>query len=108
LRAWRQTVNDAHWANFAELRAIYPQADQVGRCIVFNLGGNKYRLVAAIHYNRGVAYVRHVLTHAQVLHGKRKLRREHISRLADFFGVSPAAFGFECEVKRKGKAEGGR
>lgn len=37
----------------------------MGRCIVFNLGGNKYRMVAAIHYNRGAVYVRHVLTHAQ-------------------------------------------
>jgi mRNA interferase HigB len=44
----------------------------VGRCIVFNLGGNKYRLVAAIHYNRGVAYIRHVLTHAQYDRGKWK------------------------------------
>lgn len=47
-------------------------------------------------------------TLSAVLHGKRKLRRDHISRVADFFGVSPAAFGFKCEVKRKGKAEGGR
>lgn len=65
LRAWRQTVNDAHWANFAELRAVYPHADNVGRCTVFNVGGNKYRLVAAIHYNRGIVYLRHVLTHAE-------------------------------------------
>lgn len=65
LRGWRDNVKQAHWANFAELRAMYPHADQVGRCTVFNLGGNKYRLVAAIHYDRGVVYVRHVLTHAE-------------------------------------------
>lgn len=31
---------------------------------MFNIGGNKYRLIAAIHYNRGKIYVRNVLTHA--------------------------------------------
>jgi len=44
---------------------MYPQADQVGRCTVFNIGGNNYRLIAAIHYNTGVVYIRHVLTHAE-------------------------------------------
>lgn len=33
-------------------------------------------------------------TISEVLHGKRKLRREHVGRLAAFFGVSPAVFGF--------------
>ena len=36
-----------------------------GRFTVFNIGGNKARLVAAIHYNRKKVYLRHVLTHAQ-------------------------------------------
>ena len=40
-------------------------------------------------------------TISEVLHGKRKLRREHIGRLAAFFGVSPAVFGFEREDRRK-------
>jgi mRNA interferase HigB len=38
---------------------------QVGRFTVFNIGGNKYRLIAAIHYNRGKVYVRHILTHEE-------------------------------------------
>lgn len=33
-------------------------------------------------------------TISEVLHGKRKLRREHVARIAAFFGVSPAVFGF--------------
>ena len=40
-----------------------PHADQVGKFTVFNIGGNKYRLIAVIHFNRGKVYVRHVLTH---------------------------------------------
>jgi mRNA interferase HigB len=63
LRRWFKTVSDAVWESFADVRAVYAQADQVGRFTVFNIGGNKYRLIAAIHYNRGKVFVRHVLTH---------------------------------------------
>ena len=42
---------------------MFPQADQVGKKTVFNIGGNKYRLIAAIHYNRGRVYIRAILTH---------------------------------------------
>jgi mRNA interferase HigB len=64
LRAWHHVVEQADWKNFAEVRATYAGADVVGRFVVFNIGGNKYRLIAAIHYNRGKVYVRHVLTHS--------------------------------------------
>ena len=35
----------------------------IGDCVVFNIAGNKYRLIASIHFNRGKVYIRHVLTH---------------------------------------------
>ena len=38
---------------------------QVGRFTVFDVGGNKYRLITAIHFNRRKVYVRRVLTHAE-------------------------------------------
>ena len=65
LQGWYQAVRSAQWKSFAEVRRAFAHADQVGRCTVFNIGGNKYRLIAAIHYNRGIVYVRNVLTHAQ-------------------------------------------
>ena len=65
LRRWLKTVTRADWGSFAELRGTYRHADQVGKLTVFNIGGNKYRLVAAIHFNRGKVFVRHVLTHAE-------------------------------------------
>jgi mRNA interferase HigB len=49
--------------NLAQLRETFPQADQVGKFTVFNIGGNKVRRVAAVHYNRNKIYIRHVLTH---------------------------------------------
>ncbi len=37
----------------------------MGDLIVFNIGGNKYRLIASIHFNRGKVYIRRVLTHSE-------------------------------------------
>ena len=63
LRAWYKAVSRAVWADFAEVRALYPHADQVGKFTVFNIGGNKYRLVAAVHYRGKRIYVRFIGTH---------------------------------------------
>jgi mRNA interferase HigB len=50
--------------DFNELREVFASADYVGGLTVFNIGGNKYRLIASIHYNRHKVYIRDVLTHA--------------------------------------------
>lgn len=63
LRAWYRVVQHAEWKNFADVRKVYASASQVGKFTVFDIGGNKYRLIAVIHYDRGRVYVRHVLTH---------------------------------------------
>jgi mRNA interferase HigB len=65
LAHWYQLMKHNNFASFAELRAIFPAADQVGKLTVFNIGGNKARLVAAIHYNRRRIYIRAVLTHQE-------------------------------------------
>jgi mRNA interferase HigB len=62
---WYRLMNSTDFSNFAELRSVMPAADQVGRLTVFNVGGNKVRLIAAIHYNRRKIYVRAVLTHTE-------------------------------------------
>lgn len=72
LRRWFRTVSAAEWTSFTEVRATYANADQVDRFTVFNIGGNKYRLIAVIHYNRGKIFVRHVLTHREYDLGKWK------------------------------------
>ena len=58
--------------SFAELRQTFPNADPVGNLIVFNVGGNKARLIAAIHFNRQKVYIRAVLTHQEYDDGKWK------------------------------------
>ena len=63
LRAWFRYVEHSDWKRFADVRVSFPSADQVGKFTLFNIGGNKCRLIAAIHYNRDKVFVRAVLTH---------------------------------------------
>ncbi len=65
LQHWYRLMKAGAFRSFAELRAVFPAADQVGRLTVFNIGGNKARLIAAIHYNRQKVYIRAVLTHVE-------------------------------------------
>jgi len=44
---------------------MFSSADKVGKLTVFNIGGNKVRIIAAIHYNRKIVYIRAVLTHKE-------------------------------------------
>ncbi len=62
---WFRVVRNTQFGSFAEIRAVFPSADKVGEWVVFNVGGNKYRLIASVHYNRGKLYVRDVLTHRE-------------------------------------------
>ena len=72
LNAWYRIMTTTDFGSFAELRRVFSSADRVGQFTVFNIGGNKYRLIAAIHYNRKKAYIRHILTHAEYDSGRRK------------------------------------
>ncbi|MSU78028.1 MAG: type II toxin-antitoxin system HigB family toxin [Gemmataceae bacterium] len=65
LSAWYQVVEDASWDSFADVRRTYNSADQVGSKTVFNVGGNKFRIVAFIDYEAAKIFVRAVLTHKE-------------------------------------------
>ncbi|MEP7198686.1 MAG: type II toxin-antitoxin system HigB family toxin [Chloroflexota bacterium] len=65
LEHWYRTFKRNSVRSFVETRALWSSADQVGKLTVFNIGGNKARLIAAIHYNRQRIYVRAVLTHEE-------------------------------------------
>jgi mRNA interferase HigB len=72
LEAWYQLAERAEWKDFAQVREVFGSADMVGRFTVFNIGGNKFRLIAVIHFDRGKLFIRHVLTHAEYDEGKWK------------------------------------
>jgi mRNA interferase HigB len=62
---WLKLMNLATFKSFDELRSVFPSADLVGDLIVFNIGGNKYRLITSIHFNRQKVYIRYILTHSE-------------------------------------------
>jgi len=65
LARWYTILRKADFKDFNELRTTFPSADWVEGLIVFNIGGNRYRLIAALHFNRKRVYVRQVLTHEE-------------------------------------------
>ncbi len=73
LDAWYKIVKRTSFSNFAELRNVFPGTDRVNGLTVFNIGGNKVRLIAAVHYNTQRLYIRHVLTHKE--YDKNKWRK---------------------------------
>lgn len=67
---WLAKTRAASWRSFAGVRATFSAADAVrvrsGRSVViFNIAGNRYRLVAAVHDNRGILFVLRFMTHAE-------------------------------------------
>jgi mRNA interferase HigB len=66
LEVWHSTVERADWATPADVKTIFGDASVLkhGR-VVFNIGGNKFRLVARINYPYRVVYIRFVGTHAE-------------------------------------------
>jgi len=65
LEAWYGVVRGAKWKTPAEMKRVYPSADLVGRRTVFNIAGNKYRLIARVNYESQRVFVLYLLTHAE-------------------------------------------
>jgi mRNA interferase HigB len=65
LLAWYKVVKTADWANFGDVRETDPKASPVGNCVVFNIGGNKYRLIARVIYAKRRLYVLRIMTHEE-------------------------------------------
>ena len=63
LQDFRRKVEKGSFGNFAELRAVFPAVDKVGELVVFDIGGNKYRLIAYIRFEKQIVYIKAVLTH---------------------------------------------
>jgi mRNA interferase HigB len=66
LRAWYEMVKAADWHTPAALKAQIRTASLLGNDrVVFNIAGNKYRLVVAVNYSYQALYIRFVGTHGQ-------------------------------------------
>jgi mRNA interferase HigB len=72
LNVFIDVAREAVWKSIVDVRQIYPHADAVGKCTVFNIKGNHYRLVVKIDYRTQIIYIKKVLTHAEYDKGKWK------------------------------------
>ena len=76
LKSWYKLVKNTNFKDFNELRMVFNSVDQVGKLTVFNISGNHFRLIAAIHFNRQKVFIRNVLTHTE--YDKGKWKKENI------------------------------
>ena len=66
LKAWFAEVSRATWSSMADVKARYRHASVIdGERVVFNIGGNKYRLVVQINYAYRIVYVRFIGSHQE-------------------------------------------
>ena len=66
LKAWYAIAAKADWSSPVEVKAMYGNASVVGdNRVVFNIGGNRYRLVVRFDYPRRLGFVRFVGTHSE-------------------------------------------
>ena len=72
LQYWFDITKRAVWLNPSDVRTDFNSVDFVGDLVVFDIGGNKYRLIAAIKYRWQVLYIRHILTHQEYDQGNWK------------------------------------
>ncbi|OFZ97856.1 MAG: addiction module toxin RelE [Betaproteobacteria bacterium RIFCSPLOWO2_02_FULL_62_17] len=66
LRSWYAAASRADWHAPADIKADYRSASFIANNrVVFNIKGNEYRLVVAVHYNRGMMFIRFIGTHRE-------------------------------------------
>ena len=65
LDAWFRIAKKALWQTLSDVRKTFASADAVEKWTVFNIKGNKYRLITEINYRFRRIYIRQVLTHAE-------------------------------------------
>lgn len=63
MREWIKVARAGDWENFSDVRNTFNHADIYGSCIIFDVGGNKYRIIAKTAYRIKVIFIRDVLTH---------------------------------------------
>lgn len=65
LTAWYKITLKARWHSFQDVKKTFQTVDMYGRCLIFNIGGNNFRLIACINYEAQIVYIKAILTHAE-------------------------------------------
>ncbi len=69
---WYRASANCQWKSFREVRQVFGSADWVKPYVVFNVAGNKYRLIAEINFRSQTLFIRHILTHQEYAEGRWK------------------------------------
>lgn len=72
LDTWYRLIKFSSPGDFSELKRTFPATDKVGNQHVFDIGGNKLRLIAIVQYRAQKLFIQHVLDHREYDHGKWK------------------------------------
>jgi mRNA interferase HigB len=65
LDTWYEATLETIWRNFDDVKKTFRTADIYGDCTIFDIAGNKYRLIATINYDLEQVYIETILTHAE-------------------------------------------
>ncbi len=65
LNAWYKLALKAQWKSFDDVKNTFGSTDLYRECLIFNIGGNNYRLIAGINYETQTVYIKSILTHAE-------------------------------------------
>ncbi len=65
LKYWYRIAKDAKWQSFTDVRKTFASADSYKILVIFNIAGNKYRLITKIEYGLGIIYIGKVMTHSE-------------------------------------------
>ena len=65
VEAWWKVTKAARWEHLDECRRSFSSVDQVGRCLIFNILGNRYRLIAVVSWRNQRIYVKALFTHRE-------------------------------------------
>ena len=65
MRLWISVVRKASWQSFSDIRNTFNHCDANCNCVIFDIGGNKYRIIAKAAFRKRLLFIRAVLTHAE-------------------------------------------
>jgi mRNA interferase HigB len=65
LQVWRRLIESKDYGSFSDLRQVFGSVDHVGDKYVFDIRGNRYRLIVSISFALQLCFIKHVLTHKE-------------------------------------------
>ncbi len=74
LESWWRICKKNDFSSFSELKKTFGTADLVGKCVIFNIGGTKYRLIVRFNFTAHRMWIKYILPHAE--YDKLKLKED--------------------------------